>query len=132
MIDEAIETIRNGCKASARWETKKSGLETLRKIAKSILLCTEPEIKKGVMDSESTTLGGIADALEGILDQMGELDLEDADRIWNDEKLLDGVRWLHKEYRKYQIDYQIDYFGGLVDTIDVPAEGRDAEAQEDE
>ncbi|WWD03379.1 hypothetical protein V865_001431 [Kwoniella europaea PYCC6329] len=73
VIENAIATILKGYKESPRVETKLSALETLRKIGKSIILCDEGEIRKGVMND--TTPSVLDDAMVEILDGMVEEDI---------------------------------------------------------
>ncbi|WVQ67257.1 uncharacterized protein L199_005452 [Kwoniella botswanensis] len=95
VIQSAVREITKGCRDSPRLETKLSALEALRKISKSIILCDEREIRKGVMNDDWTP-NSLAHAMVEILDGMDE---EEKDRLGPN-----GIRWLVEEYNKYAID----------------------------
>ncbi|KAK6909687.1 hypothetical protein L486_00666 [Kwoniella mangroviensis CBS 10435] len=109
VIQSAVREITKGCRDSPRSETKLSALETLRKISKSIILCDEREIRKGVMNDDRTP-DSLAHAMVEILDGMNEEEMVGLEET----ETPNGIRWLVEEYNKYAIDC----FDQVLDSLD--------------
>ncbi|WVW84138.1 hypothetical protein I302_106167 [Kwoniella bestiolae CBS 10118] len=131
VIEDAIKTILRGCKDSPRVETKLSALETLRKIGKSMILCDEGEIRKGIIHYTPSVL---ADAMVEILHGMDEGEM---DRL-EETETPGGIRWLESQYGRYGVNV----FGAVLyvldgdddeeeDGSDEEEDGSDEEGEED-
>lgn len=102
--EATILKIQEGCAGSARWETQWSGLDTLRRIATSILAYDDPELVKGLISNGSTAPRLFADAMGQIMwDMTGGWDREDSDRVLKDKALMEGLRSLDHVYKRHGI-----------------------------
>ena len=89
-VVDIIKTIRQQTPAHSSFGTKKSALETLRKIGKSLVLQEYTSFRREVMKAmqEGDPLGT---AMLGIVDEMSE---EEADEMCGEEEWIDKVKEL--------------------------------------
>ncbi|WWC61973.1 uncharacterized protein I303_104559 [Kwoniella dejecticola CBS 10117] len=101
VLESACGTILKGVTESPRYESKLSGLETLRKISKSILLCDLGQIRHEIMGGGSQTIDVISNAMVSILNTLNDGERE---KFGQEEELIKGIKWVNNEMERYSIE----------------------------
>lgn len=99
-LEPAIQTILRGClREHPTPGTRANGLETLRKISKSVLLCDVDEIRRELMNGLGAP-GALAGAMVQILQAMGPEEIE----RFSASQTAEGIRWVDQAMAEYSAE----------------------------
>ena len=100
-----------------RWETRRNALEVLRKICKSIILCTDQQIRHEIM-KDGDVLGGFCTAMVGLARGMTDEEREKYKKEGLYEKLEELRGLCDWEVEMIGLDELYEVFDGKGDGVE--------------